>query len=65
MDRTPSATLPFAEVVVALLAEKDTVQRDALLIRYAAHLDQQPFYEALKEEADRHWMIDPRVSSNT
>ncbi len=62
MDRTPSATLPFAEVVAALLAEQDTVQRDALLIRYATHLDQQPFYEALKEEADRHWMIDPRVS---
>lgn len=50
------------DVVAVLAAERDPGRLREALRRYADRLDRPEFYEALKVEADRHWMVDPHRS---
>ena len=50
------------EVVVALAAARDPARLRAVLHQHVARLNQPDLYDAIKTEADRHWMVDPHLS---
>ncbi|MFN8516808.1 MAG: tetratricopeptide repeat protein [Chloroflexia bacterium] len=62
MNRVSCDALSIEELVACVAAERDEARLRDLLARHAAYLDQPECYDALKAEADRHWMIDPHVS---